>query len=106
MKESNIHVDNVANNLLNRVLLNNIQEQFMKELNILADNVTENLLVSAILQDTEEHTVNESRVYYRLYHGSSRCTGNSRFPDVIYTVIYTTVIGAYYRPSVICTSQR
>ena len=52
MKVSNILADNVANNLLNRVVLKNISEQFMKESKILADNMAKNFLQRDISQNT------------------------------------------------------
>ena len=44
MKKSIIIVDNVANNLPQRTMLQNTDEKFMKGSNILADNAVNNSL--------------------------------------------------------------
>ena len=54
MKGSNILADNVANKFLQRKVLQNTEEKFMKGSNILADNVANNLLIRKVLQNTEE----------------------------------------------------
>ena len=53
MKELNFLVDNVAKNILLRVLLQDTEKQFMKESNFLVDNVAKNLQVRVILRNTE-----------------------------------------------------
>ena len=59
MKESNFLADNVAKNLLIRIILKDTEEQFMKEPNFLVDNVTR-ISLRVIFQSTEEQFMKES----------------------------------------------
>ena len=51
MRESNILVDKVAKNFLDRKISQNTEYLFMRESNIFADNVANNLLNRVVLKD-------------------------------------------------------